>query len=381
MNNVSNLTSSPSTIKPTPYRVQNYLVIWVDGNIDQASQDCQNTMAELRSIVKEVNVCTTSAQCIEILDDLDDEKAFVISSGALGQRLVPDIHRMPQLDTIYIFCSNKAWHEQWAKQWPKIQGIFTSITPICDSLKLVSRQCDHETIPISFLSKNIMAIEAASNETSFDQFEPSFMYSKLLKEILLTIDEDDAKSLEDLVAYLYNSISDYSKALEFYDKAHKIKEATLPPNHPSLAISYGNIGGMYCAMGDYAKALEFGEKALAIQQKSLPSTHSAIKRTINNINYINCEKNTFTFMDYYLSKLPGVGRFTGPRHFQILKNYAPSLTLFGAAALIYCLYITDWKVTNTRIPIYGRKFDEMKRVAMIDKHGQKAVDEGTASDD
>ncbi|CAF0937233.1 unnamed protein product [Rotaria sp. Silwood1] len=232
MNNVSNLTSSPSTIKPTPYRVQNYLVIWVDGNIDQASQDCQNTMAELRSIVKEVNVCTTSAQCIEILDDLDDEKAFVISSGALGQRLVPDIHRMPQLDTIYIFCSNKAWHEQWAKQWPKIQGIFTSITPICDSLKL-----------------------------------------------------------------------------------------------------------------------------------------------------INCEKNTFTFMDYYLSKLPGVGRFTGPRHFQILKNYAPSLTLFGAAALIYCLYITDWKVTNTRIPIYGRKFDEMKRVAMIDKHGQKAVDEGTASDD
>ncbi|CAF4735499.1 unnamed protein product [Rotaria sp. Silwood1] len=184
MNNVSNLTSSPSTIKPTPYRVQNYLVIWVDGNIDQASQDCQNTMAELRSIVKEVNVCTTSAQCIEILDDLDDEKAFVISSGALGQRLVPDIHRMPQLDTIYIFCSNKAWHEQWAKQWPKIQ------------------------------------------------------------------------------------------------------EATLPPNHPSLAISYGNIGGMYCAMGDYAKALEFGEKALAIQQKSLPSTHSAIKRTINNINYV-----------------------------------------------------------------------------------------------
>ncbi|CAF4967443.1 unnamed protein product [Rotaria sp. Silwood1] len=310
MNNVSNLTSSPSTIKPTPYRVQNYLVIWVDGNIDQASQDCQNTMAELRSIVKEVNVCTTSAQCIEILDDLDDEKAFVISSGALGQRLVPDIHRMPQLDTIYIFCSNKAWHEQWAKQWPKIQGIFTSITPICDSLKLVSRQCDHETIPISFLSKNIMAIEAASNETSFDQFEPSFMYSKLLKEILLTIDEDDAKSLEDLVAYCRNknipeselksfqsqyyqkspiwwyTISDYSKALEFYDKAHKIKEATLPPNHPSLAISYGNIGGMYCAMGDYAKALEFGEKALAIQQKSLPSTHSAIKRTINNINYV-----------------------------------------------------------------------------------------------
>jgi hypothetical protein len=57
------------------------------------------------------------------------------------------------------------------------------------------------------------------------------------------------------------------------------------------------------------------------------------------------------------------------------------LTLFGASVFIYFLYVSDWKVTNTKIPIYGRKFDEMKRAAMIEKHGQKAVDEGTASDD
>jgi hypothetical protein len=57
------------------------------------------------------------------------------------------------------------------------------------------------------------------------------------------------------------------------------------------------------------------------------------------------------------------------------------LTLFGTSALIFFLYVTDWKVTNTKIPIYGRKFEEMKRAALIEKHGQKAVDEGTASED
>ncbi|CAF4333357.1 unnamed protein product, partial [Rotaria sordida] len=36
-------------------------------------------------------------------------------------------------------------------------------------------------------------------------------------------------------------MGDYSKALEFYEKAHKIKEKALPPNHPSLATSYNNI--------------------------------------------------------------------------------------------------------------------------------------------
>ncbi|CAF4775383.1 unnamed protein product, partial [Rotaria sp. Silwood2] len=37
-------------------------------------------------------------------------------------------------------------------------------------------------------------------------------------------------------------MGDHSKALEFYDKALEIEEKALPPNHPSLATCYNNIG-------------------------------------------------------------------------------------------------------------------------------------------
>lgn len=60
---------------------------------------------------------------------------------------------------------------------------------------------------------------------------------------------------------------------------------------------------------------------------------------------------------------------------------APSLALFGSSVAIFLLYVTDWKVTNAKIPIYGRKFDEMKRAGLVEKHGQQAVDEGRTSDD
>jgi hypothetical protein len=43
---------------------------------------------------------------------------------------------------------------------------------------------------------------------------------------------------------VYDNIKEYSKALSFYGKAPKIKEKTLPPNHPDLATFYGNIGGV-----------------------------------------------------------------------------------------------------------------------------------------
>ncbi|CAF4191699.1 unnamed protein product, partial [Rotaria magnacalcarata] len=169
-------TTTSDAIPPRRRMIQNYLVIWVDGNIDENTEDCRNTLAQLRAAVSEVNVCTTPEGCIEFLNEMDDGKAFIISSGALGQHLVADIHGMPTVDAIYIFCGNKARHEPWAKDWPKIRGVFTSIKPICESLKKVARECDHDSIPMSFVPKRCTS-DAASNEQNLNQLPPTYMYS------------------------------------------------------------------------------------------------------------------------------------------------------------------------------------------------------------
>jgi hypothetical protein len=170
------ITSSFNATERRHELVQNYLLIWVDGNIDLKNQDCENTLTKLRDVVRKVNHCTTPAECIEFLNTMDDEKAFVIVSGALGQHLVPDIHDMAQVRAIYIFCSNKAQHEGWANEWPKIQGAFTTIEPICESLKKVARECDHDTISMSFVPKRKTSATTTSDQDDLDQLPPSFMY-------------------------------------------------------------------------------------------------------------------------------------------------------------------------------------------------------------
>ncbi|CAF5026298.1 unnamed protein product, partial [Rotaria socialis] len=117
----SSRATRSGAIPPRRRMAQNYLVIWVDGNIDENNNDCRNTLAQLRAVVSDVNVCTSPEQCVQFLNEIDDGKAFIISSGALGQSLVNDIHSLPKVDAIYIFCGNKARHEPWAKDWPKIR--------------------------------------------------------------------------------------------------------------------------------------------------------------------------------------------------------------------------------------------------------------------
>ncbi len=60
------------------------------------------------------------------------------------------VHDKPQVNTIYIFCGNKGYHEKWAKEWPKVAGVYTDITPICEALKQAAQDCDHNSVSITF---------------------------------------------------------------------------------------------------------------------------------------------------------------------------------------------------------------------------------------
>ncbi|CAF4707481.1 unnamed protein product, partial [Rotaria socialis] len=197
---ITTSTVSSNAIQPRRRTAQNYLVIWVDGNIDENSEDCRNTLAQLRAVVSEVKPCTTPEYCVEFLNEMDEGKAFIISSGALGQSLVNNIHGMSKVNAIYIFCGNKARHELWAKEWQKIRGVFTSIKPICESLKKVPHECDHNSIPMNFVPKRCTP-DAAFNEQKLNQLPPTYMYSVIFKDILLEIDDDDTKSMNTLVKF------------------------------------------------------------------------------------------------------------------------------------------------------------------------------------
>ncbi|CAF4688745.1 unnamed protein product, partial [Rotaria sp. Silwood2] len=91
---------------------------------------------------------------------------------------------MSQIYAIYIFCRKRSKYEQWAtKEFPKVRGVFTEIDPICISVRQAARECDDDAVVIT------------------GEIEPSFMYTTLFKEIVLEIDFDEKKTVQDLADY------------------------------------------------------------------------------------------------------------------------------------------------------------------------------------
>ena len=178
-------TNRAAALPPGTRRLlQNFLLVWLDANLDESKADFKKSLERLRNVVASVRTFKDVKQCIELLNEISEEKVFIIVSGSLGRQVVPDFENMPQVQSIYIFCGNKAFHEEWASKITKVKGVFTEIEPICKALQIDGQNCDRAMVSISF--KGIDAL---------------FMYTQLLKEAILQIEDDDAKSLKELGKY------------------------------------------------------------------------------------------------------------------------------------------------------------------------------------
>ncbi|CAF1186182.1 unnamed protein product [Adineta steineri] len=200
--NRGKLTTNSSTVPKGRRRIniqqmQNVLLIWLDKNINENNGDCQNTISKLRCAANDISTFTDADQCFEFIETIVDKKVCIIISGSLGQHTVPRVHNMSQVDSIFIFSGYKTHHQQWIKDWPKIKGVFTDSTPMCEALKKAAHQCEQNVIPISFVGPN----------EKLEQLDPSFMYTQMLKDILVTI-KFEQKHIQDYFDYCRDAFVD-----------------------------------------------------------------------------------------------------------------------------------------------------------------------------
>jgi tetratricopeptide (TPR) repeat protein/ribonuclease BN (tRNA processing enzyme) len=145
-------------------------------------------------------------------------------------------------------------------------------------------------------------IEHLSDSVSWNQQEtyqkaqPYISYADSLAEYF-SQNQVKATGLASLMLWLgryYDNIADYTKALEWYEKALFIGEEILGEEHPDTATTYNNIAAVYSNQGEYDRALEWYTKALTIRERVLGIEHPSTAATYNNIAAVysnQCEYN------------------------------------------------------------------------------------------
>ncbi|CAF1519513.1 unnamed protein product [Adineta ricciae] len=131
--------------------VEDIILIWLDSSLAKPDE---STKSALEQIVRVTDIFKTFAdveQCCQFISSVQDEKIFLIVSGSLGPKIAPRIENFNQVSSIFIYCGNKANHEQWIKQYKKIRSLHTQVRELCETVKFQIRQYDKGITSISIL--------------------------------------------------------------------------------------------------------------------------------------------------------------------------------------------------------------------------------------
>lgn len=97
-------------------------ILWLEQDINR--EDNRQAKQRLTALASNLIPFESQQECEEYLRWTPHDRYMLIVTGRLGKELVPRIHNLPQLSSIYIFCGHKQVHELWAKEFAKVKQLF-----------------------------------------------------------------------------------------------------------------------------------------------------------------------------------------------------------------------------------------------------------------
>ncbi|CAF2640342.1 unnamed protein product [Rotaria sp. Silwood2] len=178
-----------STTQSQVHFLHPFILVWLCSNDMKSIVDYEQSISKLQQAFHTtINLFRNYQECMNFLHMKTDETIYLILSNDIDKLTIIDIHNLSQIDAIFIFCKIMPKDKQWIKDWTKIKGIFKNIDKLYEKVKQETqkRRCESFSISITSIDLN--------------RLDSSFMYTKLLKEVLFDM-EDDNKAKKELIQF------------------------------------------------------------------------------------------------------------------------------------------------------------------------------------
>ncbi len=113
------LSNDKSSTNDDNNHLEIFSLIWLDDNVN--AKESRDTQQKLRSIINHLKIFQDVQECQRYIEQRSKQDRLVlIVSGQLGQKVVPSIHKLRQVSSIYVYCKDKKSNEQRAYKFAKV---------------------------------------------------------------------------------------------------------------------------------------------------------------------------------------------------------------------------------------------------------------------
>jgi len=183
--------------------LETFSIFWLDEQVN-TTEDNRNTQLKLKEIINHLKTFDDQNECLQrILSLSTQDRLVLIVSGRCGRQLVPQIHHLRQVSSIYVYCMDKKANEQWAKDFIKIKSVIVQLK----DLLYVIKQDQKGRVKIEEpLTINIFNVNNKKDQSTTG-LNGNFVHSLLLIDVLIRMKsiESDKQQLIQLCKKEYRT--------------------------------------------------------------------------------------------------------------------------------------------------------------------------------
>ena len=181
----SNLAAVSTSTADSVENKEEVTLIWLDKTID-------TTRTALREITDYVRLYTDIEPCVTYIRSINKERIFLIISGAYAEQCLDEIHDLPQIDSIFIFCMNVSKYKNEVfnrERYTKIIDVFDDEEQLIQSIRNQLDDLQKQLATFSLYEKQ-KSTRDLSKESA------SFLWFQLFKDVLLRMPRSEEAKRE-----------------------------------------------------------------------------------------------------------------------------------------------------------------------------------------
>jgi hypothetical protein len=119
---LSSITTADKSSSNLVYNnLESYSLLWLDSSVNDV-KEYLDAQQRLRASINYIRTFKNSDECEHYIQSVpSQDRIILIVSNQLGQELIPRIHQLRQIFSIYIYNSDNKKSGQWIKEYKKVK--------------------------------------------------------------------------------------------------------------------------------------------------------------------------------------------------------------------------------------------------------------------
>ncbi|CAF3321461.1 unnamed protein product [Rotaria socialis] len=148
MSNSMTQTSSSATLRT-------HSIFWLDASVN--NEENITAQKKLRSIINQLRTFVDPEEFLDRVRFIPQgDLTMLIVSGQMGRIVVPEMQKLAQVSSIYVYCFDKEANLQWSQPYKKVKAVCTKLDELIDIIRVdqKNRGRNEEALAMDILDRS-----------------------------------------------------------------------------------------------------------------------------------------------------------------------------------------------------------------------------------